>query len=95
MSPDDLRRELEARGLLILAVSRHRAHRDVMTVYLHGNAGRLAKGLAVDTAKKVPGVLAAAESITSPLILLIRISRPAGESYGTPEHATEGLSATT
>jgi hypothetical protein len=73
MGPDELRRELEATGLVLLGVGQHRGNPDVLVVYLHGNAGQWVDGRALGTIAAVQGVLAVSESVQSPSILLVKV----------------------
>ena len=69
---DRLRAELEALGLVLLAVSSHRTDPDLYTVYLHGAAAQWVDGEAMRLASTVPGVIGAVESVQSPAIILVR-----------------------
>ncbi|HST81043.1 MAG TPA: hypothetical protein VLL08_04855 [Kineosporiaceae bacterium] len=73
MGPDELRRELEAAGLVLLGVGQHRGNPDVLVVYLHGNAGQWVDGRALGKIAAVSGVLAVSESVQSPSILLVKV----------------------
>ncbi len=73
MGPDELRRELEAAGLVLLGVGQHRGNPDVLVVYLHGNAGQWVNGQALGKVAAIPGVSAVAESVKSPSILLVKV----------------------
>ena len=68
-----LAKELGSRGVVILAVTRHRTLPDVLVVYLHGNAGQWVDGTAVRRVGRVPGVVAVSESVPTPTILLVRV----------------------
>lgn len=74
LGPAQLRAELEAAGLELLGIGRHRAKPDGLVVYLHGNAGQWAQGAAAARVAAVPGVLAVTESLQSPSILLVRVA---------------------
>jgi hypothetical protein len=73
MTPNDLREELEAAGLVLLGVGQHRGNPDVLVVYLHGNAGQWVDGAARGKIAAIPGVMAVSESVQSPSILLVRV----------------------
>jgi hypothetical protein len=75
--PEALRSELEARGLILLAVSAQDAER--FTVYLHGAAAQWVNGEAQLLAASVPGVVEVRESSQSPSILLVRMQTPPAE----------------
>jgi hypothetical protein len=77
LGPDELRRELETAGLVLLGVGQHRGNPDVLVVYLHGNAGQWVGGRALSMIAAVPGVMAVSESVQSPSILLVKVD-PAG-----------------
>lgn len=71
MTPYQLRRELEAAGLIILDVTRHVRDDNVAVVYLHGAAGQWVNGYAVSVAAAVPGVKSAIASLRTPAIILV------------------------
>jgi hypothetical protein len=73
MDPAALRKELQVRGLVILAVGQHHANPEVLTVYLHGNEGQFVDGYAAWVIENVRGVLAVTESVHTPSILLVRV----------------------
>ena len=73
MEPETLARQVRARGLVILAVTRHRSAEDVLVVYLHGNAGQWANDTAAGLVADVPGVVAVAQTVQTPSILLVRV----------------------
>jgi hypothetical protein len=73
MEPEILRKELEARGIVLLGVGRHRAHPEVLIVYLHSNAGQWQDGSAYHEILSVPGVVAVMDSEQSPSILLVTV----------------------
>jgi hypothetical protein len=75
MQPEILRKELETRGIVLLGVSRHRSRTDVLIVYLHGNAGQWQDGSAQHAILSVPGVVQVVDSVQSPSILLVTISK--------------------
>lgn len=79
MLPEVLAKELRARGLTILAVSPHSDAPDLLTVYLHGNAGQWVGGAALFLVADVPGVLAVVESVQARSILLVRVSPVEGD----------------
>jgi len=74
---DLLRADLEARGLVLLAVSAHRTDPQLFTVYLHGAAAQWVGGEAMRTVASIPGVVDVVESVQSRSILLVRIQTPA------------------
>jgi hypothetical protein len=78
MEPGALRKELEVRGLVILAVGQHHANPEVLTVYLHGNAAQWLEGHAQQVVRMVPGVVAVTDSVHSPSILLVRVQPDTG-----------------
>ena len=67
--------ELRRRDLAILAVCHHPTAPDVLTVYLHGNAGQWVNGMAMMTAADIPGVLSVVASAQTPSILLLRVDK--------------------
>jgi len=73
MTPGALAAQLRKRGLVILAVNRHRSLPDVVMVYLHGNAGQWAHQEALNTVAEVPGVVAVTESVSTSTILLVQV----------------------
>jgi hypothetical protein len=73
VTPRTLHDELEARGLIVLAVTQDVRDPHMVTVYLHGNAGQYGDGYARDEIAKVPGVVEATPSPTTPTILLVRV----------------------
>jgi hypothetical protein len=74
MEPQTLAKALRTRGLVILAVTRHRVVPDVLVVYLHGNAGQWVDGTALGLMADVPGVVSVSESVQTPSIVLVRVS---------------------
>jgi hypothetical protein len=73
VEPAALRKELEARGLVLLGVGQHNANPEVLTVYLHGNEGQWVDGYALWVTENVPSVVAVVESVQTPSILLVRV----------------------
>jgi hypothetical protein len=74
MQADALQEELKRRGLELLGVGQHNSNPEVLIVYLHGNAGQWANGLARQVISQVPNVLATAESVSTPAIVLVRVA---------------------
>jgi hypothetical protein len=72
-----LRRHLEHRGLDLLGVSQHHADPEVLVVYLNGMSGQDHDGAARLVIASVPGVLAVADSVPTPKIILVRVGRQA------------------
>jgi hypothetical protein len=87
MEPGLLKRELESRGLVLLAVARHRSDPEVLVVYLHGNEGQWVDGRARRRTASVPGVVAVIESVQSPTILFVRVE---SSEDGHPEPGPSG-----
>jgi hypothetical protein len=83
MDPQQLRAELEGKGLTVLGVGQHRSSPEILIVYLHGNDGQWVDGRARRVVSSVPGVLTVSDSVQSPTILLVRTGRAeAGGSSG-------------
>jgi len=73
MEPEMLRKELEARGIVLLGTGRHRSRKNMLIVYLHSNAGQWQDGSAQQKILAVPGVISVMDSPQSPSILLVTV----------------------
>lgn len=76
MGPEDLARELCAKGLVVLGVVR--SEPGVLVVYLHGAAGQWVDGLARSMIRAVPGVAWALTSEQSEAIVLVGLRNGPG-----------------
>jgi hypothetical protein len=74
MTAQELRKVLEARGLVILHVGVDSADPEVLVVYLHGNAGQWWDGYARNLIRAVDEVVSVKDSQESRTILLVRMS---------------------
>jgi hypothetical protein len=74
LRPEELAGYLRSEGLEILAVTGFQGDLDVLSVYLHGNAGQWLEGEALSVLARMPGVVCAIESVASPRILLARVA---------------------
>jgi hypothetical protein len=94
---ESLRDAVRRRGLVVLHVGEHRANPEVLTVYLNGVSGQWAQRAALNLIESIPGVVAVAESVSTPTILLVRVaprsSRPPRTTSDAPVHRTGGGAA--
>lgn len=94
---ESLRDAVRRRGLVVLHVGEHRANPEVLTVYLNGVSGQWAHGVALNLISSIPGVVAVTESVSTPTILLVRVTprrpRQPGPASDAPVHRTGGGAA--
>jgi hypothetical protein len=65
--------EARARGLEILGTGEYKANRELLVIWLHGNAGQWVDGLARRIVAGIPGVVNVVDSVQTPTILFVRI----------------------
>jgi hypothetical protein len=84
MTPEELRRAIEARGVSVLAVGGHPRDLDLLIVYLPGNCGQWVGGAARRKIAAIRGVITAVDSVQTPSIILVRtVNQPPGDQERT------------
>jgi hypothetical protein len=79
LDPEQLRRQLEKRGVLVLAVTDH-VHPGQLLVFLHGNDGRINQEDAVRALAGLPGVTRVVESPQTWTILTVHLNDQATDT---------------